>query len=259
METGSEVHALTHKNQDTWDIQWTDDEAFCARLVQNEVQFHSSADFGKRASLNFLYPSKFCAAFSRLILEGVKDFSLSPGKNPSVAVFVPEKKGAPAIVRLFGINSFNYPLSNKTFYKADNIQFKWNSIGTNVLVLTQTDTAKDSYYGETNLYYLSAVGNYDCRVMLDAEGPIHDIAWGPDATEFIVVYGNMPAKAALFDSRANKVFDFGGSPKNYVRYSPYGRLVILAGFGNLAGYVEVWDRKHLKMLSRYQEPAAVYC
>ena len=69
----------------------------------------------------------------------------------------------------------------------------------------------------------------------------------------------MPAKAALFDSRANKIFDFGASPKNTVRYSQQGRLVLLAGFGNLAGYVEIWDRKHLRMLSRYQEPAAVYC
>lgn len=69
----------------------------------------------------------------------------------------------------------------------------------------------------------------------------------------------MPAKAALFDSRANKAFDFGTSPKNTVRFSPQGRLLLLAGFGNLAGYIEMWDRKQLKMLSRFQEAAAVYC
>ena len=71
-------------------------------------------------------------------------------------------------MRLYGLLSFKYPLSNKTFYKADAVQFIWNAIGTNVLVLTQTetDTSGQSYYGETNLYYLSAVGNYDCRVTL---------------------------------------------------------------------------------------------
>lgn len=72
------------------------------------------------------------------------------------------------------------------------MSFKWNAIGTNVLVLTNTatDRSGQSYYGETNLYYLSAVGNYDCRVELDAEGPIHDIAWSPNSTEFVVVYGS---------------------------------------------------------------------
>ncbi len=48
---------------------------------------------------------------------------------------------------------------------------------------------------------------------------------------------DMPAKAALFDARANKIFDFGASPKNFVRYSPKGRLILMAGFGNLAGYI----------------------
>lgn len=157
--------------------------------------------------------------------------------------------------------SFNYPLSNKTFFNADTVTFMWNKIGTNVLVLTHTDTDKtgQSYYGETHLYYLSAVGNYDCRVEMDAAGPIHDIAWSPNSQEFVVVYGNMPAKAALFDSRANKVFDFGASAKNMVRFSPQGRMVLLAGFGNLAGYVEVWDRKRLLKLSTFKEDAAVYC
>jgi translation initiation factor 2A len=69
----------------------------------------------------------------------------------------------------------------------------------------------------------------------------------------------MPAKAAIFDARANKIFDFGQSPKNYCRYSPQGRLVLLAGFGNLAGYIEVWDRKKLIKLSQFKEDNAVYC
>lgn len=69
-------------------------------------------------------------ALGKLTLEGVAEFSVSPGKNPCIAVFVPEKQGAPAIVRLYGLLSFNYPLSNKSFYKADTVKFYWNSIGT---------------------------------------------------------------------------------------------------------------------------------
>ena len=84
------------------------------------------------------------------------------------------------------------PTSQKTFFKAQRSQIKWNTIGTQVLVLTQTDVdqANKSYYGETGgLYLLSAAGNFDCRVTLDKEGPVHDFAWSPNSKEFAVTYG----------------------------------------------------------------------
>lgn len=61
-----------------------------------------------------------------------------------------------------------------------------------MLILTQTDVdqANKSYYGETGgLYLLSAVGNFDCRVALDKEGPVHDFTWSPNSKEFGVVFG----------------------------------------------------------------------
>ena len=83
-------------------------------------------------------------------------------------------------------------MSQKTFFKADRATIKWNTIGTHVLVLTQTDVdlANKSYYGETGgLYLLSASGTFDCRATLDKEGPVHDFAWSPNSKEFSVVYG----------------------------------------------------------------------
>lgn len=50
---------------------------------------------------------------------------------------------------MYSIPNFNQALSNKTFYKADHVQMFWNDLGTNLLVLTQTDVDKTgkSYYG----------------------------------------------------------------------------------------------------------------
>lgn len=50
---------------------------------------------------------------------------------------------------MYSIPNFNQALSNKTFYKADQVQLFWNDLGTNLLVLTQTDVDKTgkSYYG----------------------------------------------------------------------------------------------------------------
>ncbi|KAI8638391.1 eukaryotic translation initiation factor eIF2A-domain-containing protein [Parasitella parasitica] len=247
-KTGQEIAAFSQKVQTNLNFQWTDDEKYCARLVTGEIQFWESKNVGK-------------SCWARLKLEGVAQFSLSPGKAPAVAVFIPEKNGAPAIVRMYSIPNFNSALSNKTFYKADRISMYWNDLGTNLLVLTMTDVDKSnkSYYGETNLYYLAVAGNFDCRVPLDKEGPIHDVTWGPDSKEFIVVYGSMPAKATLFDHRAEPMFDFGINPRNFVKYNPQGHTICIAGFGNLNGTVDLWDRKKLKKIATFAASNASHC
>ncbi len=76
------VGQFVQKSQTGWNLQYTSDEKFCARAVSNEVHFFQ-AD-----SLNVVW--------NKLRVEGVTDFAVSPGKNHSVVVFVPERK-----VRIF--------------------------------------------------------------------------------------------------------------------------------------------------------------
>ncbi|KAJ1974878.1 hypothetical protein H4R33_006739 [Dimargaris cristalligena] len=232
--TGSQMGAFTRKLQSSWGFQWTPDEQYCAQLAPNEVQFFDPTNFGK-------------GIHTRLSMDGIQSFSLSPGQSPSVAAFVPAQKGQPGHVRLYSIGNFRQPVCQKTFFKADSVKMIWNTLGTNLLILASTDvdlTGK-SYYGETNLYYLTVAGNFDCHVVLDKEGPIHDVAWNPnpEIKEFAVVYGYMPARAALFDRRANLIHDFGTAPRNFIGFNPQGRLVAIAGFGNLTGQMDIWDLK----------------
>jgi translation initiation factor 2A len=74
----------------------------------------------------------------------------------------------PAAVKVFQVPQFNAPVSQKTFYKGDKVQFKWNQLGTSLIVLAQTEVDKTnkSYYGETNMYILSANGTFDSRIQL---------------------------------------------------------------------------------------------
>ena len=100
----------------------------------------------------------------------------------------------PAAVKVFQVPQFNSPISQKTFYKGDKVQLNWNALGTSLIVLAQTEVDKTnkSYYGEPGgLYLLSAAGNFDCRVTLDKEGPVHDLTWSPNSKEFGVIYGCM--------------------------------------------------------------------
>ncbi|KAJ2714385.1 hypothetical protein H4R19_001756 [Coemansia spiralis] len=245
--TGELKGGFVQKSYSESALQWTDDESYCAKLFTGEVRFFRPAALAKAALT--------------LKLDGVSRFSVSPGLAPSVAVFVPERGSKPGLVRMYPIGSFARPVANKTFFKADKVEFYWHRLGTSLLVLTQTDVDNTgrNYYGESGLYFMAAAGNFDCRVVLDREGPIHDVAWSPDEKEFAVVYGFMPAKAALFNHRAEQVFDFGTAPRNLVRFNPYGRVLAVGGFGNLSGLVDLWDRKNLKKICTVDAHGASLC
>ncbi|KAM0716008.1 hypothetical protein Q7P37_008522 [Cladosporium fusiforme] len=223
------VGKFVQKAQTGWNLQYTHDEKYCARSVTNEVQFYKSDDLG--------------TVWNKLRVEGVADFALSPSDNSSVAVFIPERKGQPAAVKVFNVPQFTSPVSQKTFFKGDKVQLKWNNQGTSLIVLAQTEVDKSnkSYYGETNMYILSANGGFDSRIQLDKEGPIHDVSWSPNGKEFGVVYGYMPAKTTVFNQRAVAQHSFSLGPRNTIIFSPHGRFVIVAGFGNLAGQMDIYD------------------
>ncbi|KAI0545928.1 translation initiation factor eIF-2A [Xylaria curta] len=223
------IGRFVQKSQTGWNLQYTADERYCARLVTNEVQFYSSDDL--------------TTVSTKLRVEGVADFAVAPGQNYNVAVFVPERKGQPAAVKVFNVPQFAMPTSQKTFFKGDKVQLKWNSLGTSLIVLAQTDVDKTnkSYYGETTLYLLSVNNSLDARITLDKEGPIHDVSWSPNGKEFGVIYGYMPAKTTIFNHRAVVSHSFPLGPRNTLIFSPTGRFALIAGFGNLAGQIDVYD------------------
>ncbi|KAI0044131.1 translation initiation factor eIF-2A [Auriscalpium vulgare] len=249
VSTGEELIAFTQKSQDGWDLQYTISESHAIRLVGPEIQVFHPAEWNK-------------GVVDKLRVEGASSVNLSPGLNPSVAVFIPEKKGQPASVRIHGLLNLSAPpTGQKTFFGAEKSQIKWNTLGTQVLVLTQTDVdaTNKSYYGQTGLYLLSAAGNFDCRVTLDKEGPIHDFSWSPNSKEFAVVYGYMPAKAMLFDQRVRTLHDFGASFWNFISFNPQSRLILLGGFGNLAGHIDIFDRRSLSKASEIEASNTSHC
>jgi translation initiation factor 2A len=70
---------FVQKQQGNWNLQYTADEKYCARLVTNEVQFHESHDL--------------VTVWNKLRIEGAASYALAPGtQNHAVAVFVPERK-----------------------------------------------------------------------------------------------------------------------------------------------------------------------
>lgn len=79
VSTGEELVAFSQKSQGGWDLQYTISESHAIRLVGPEIQVFRPAEWAK-------------GIVDKLKVEGASSVSLSPGLNPSVAVFVAEKK-----------------------------------------------------------------------------------------------------------------------------------------------------------------------
>ncbi|XP_039613968.1 eukaryotic translation initiation factor 2A [Polypterus senegalus] len=243
VQTGACVKSFYQKNRENWCPVWSDDESISVRNVNNELHFFENNQFDTIAN--------------KLHLQKVSGFVLSPGSQPSkVAVYVPGSKGGPSFVRLYQYPNFGGPttaLANKSFFKADSVEMLWNKKGTAVLITASTEVDKTgaSYYGEQTLHYVATNGE-SAVVQLAKNGPIYSVEWNPSSDEFCVVYGFMPAKATVFNIKCEPVFDFGTGPRNAVYYSPQGHILVLAGFGNLRGHMEVWDTKKYKMISKPQ-------
>lgn len=87
------------------------------------------------------------------------------------------------------------------------------------------------------------------KLFSGAEGPIHAVSWNPKSTQFIVVYGYVPTKATLFNLKCDAIFDFGTGVRNSIYFNDFGTMVLLGGFGNLNGQIEVWDLVKKKQVS----------
>ena len=73
------------------------------------------------------------------------------------------------------------------------------------------------------------------------------------------MYGYMPAKTTLFNKKATVMHSFPLSPRNTILFSPHGRFVLVAGFGNLAGQMDIYDleRNYLRICTIEASNASV--
>lgn len=77
--TGEELISFTQKSLDGWDLQYTISESHAVRLVGPDIQVYRPSEWSK-------------GIIDKLKVEGATSVALSPGLNPSIAVFIAEKK-----------------------------------------------------------------------------------------------------------------------------------------------------------------------
>lgn len=246
--SGHEVFSIIQKRHADWEMHWAADESLFALMVGGEVLFYEVKE-------NAEFPAKPTKRMGGARNGGV---SVSPGPSPPfVAFYVPGSKGAPSMCRLFRYPNLeaNQPIASKSFFQADKVEMMWNQKGNGLLLLTSTDVDQTgvSYYGKQALHFMTTKGD-SFAVQLNTEGSLHAVAWSPRSTEFCVVYGFMPAKATLFNLKCDAIFDFGTGHRNSIYYNDFGNLLVFGGFGNLPGYIEVWDLNQKKLVTQHKAP-----
>ena len=246
-KTGAFLAGFSQKafSKDAWPyLKWSSDEVIACLQITNGIHLYHGKDIGK-------------GVISKIAQEKLKSYSISPGSAPyRIATFTPEIKDQPAVMKLFSYPNLTEPVATKKMFRASDSEFLWSPTGAAVLIRTSTDVdaSGGSYYGESKLTFISSDGKSEGVVALSKDGPVHDIAWSPAGKEFVVVYGTMPAKATLFDFKCNAVFDYGSGPRNTVSWAPHGRFLLLGGFGNISGHLELWDNNKKKQLCTTRVP-----
>ncbi|XP_033227264.1 eukaryotic translation initiation factor 2A [Belonocnema kinseyi] len=238
------VKSFVQKKQTDWEPQWSSDEKICGMLVNNDVVLYEDVNFERAAH--------------RINVAKIAKFSIAPGAVPyHILCYMPGKPGQASFGRLFQYPKFEstQSIANKSFFQSDRVDIYWNQKGTSALLMTSTEVDKTgaSYYGKTTLHYLSTKGE-TALVSLSKEGPIHAVEWSPKNTEFCVIYGFMPSKATLFNLKCEAIFEFGSKHRNSIYYNPHGNILLLTGFGNLRGGIELWDMNNRKLIASAEAP-----
>jgi len=160
------------------------------------------------------------------------------------------------------------PVSSRTIFAASEAKLMWNATGSALLIFAHADTDATSYYGATGLFLMQAIGGggggggelLAIKVEQTKEGPVHDVAWQPtEGRTFVVAAGTMPCQCTLHDgATGDPVYQYGMAHRNTICWSPHGRFLCIAGFGNLAGEMDFYDVLRSKKLGSNSSHCATY-
>jgi len=106
------------------------------------------------------------------------------------------------------------------------------------------------------LQYVQIFGGRDRQHVPVFQNMINDVAW-VDSERFIVIAGNQPAVATLYDKDCNALFEFGKRYRNTIRVCPFSQLCLIGGFGNLKGEIDFWSLDDLEQVGKTRSDCAI--
>lgn len=242
------LYEYTNKSLDNWHLTFNKNDTFVMQLSNNRksMKFIKISENGDNLSFDSSESIYTIINFA----NAIENFELSPNckQAPVIATFTPVKAGKPAALQIWVTPSLpskkpiDQAVITKTFFSVDSCIFYWNSKGTTVLGKTSTNFNSNSYNGENKLYLLSHISSQALLLTSSKDsGPIHDINWNVDGLSFAVNFGYMPSKTVFYNTKGDSIKEMEPDRKNTILHSPNGKYVLIAGWGNLAGGVDIFD------------------
>lgn len=148
-DNGKELISFMTKKHSEWEPFISNDESVLAIMLGGDVHFYEISG------------DAFTKTSSKLTGK-VGSFSLSPGNNTHVAVYLEGAKGSPSMTRLFKYSNLDSaPVASKSFSQTDKVEMIWSKKGNGCLIMTtnDVDSTGASYYGKQALHFLATNGD----------------------------------------------------------------------------------------------------
>jgi translation initiation factor 2A len=239
--------------------------AFCQKKFLKETWptaiFSSDSLFIYIKNVNDLFVYRLPETQPYLVFNDFKitSFFASPKQRLMVTYTGEEKQEGSKLSILLHEDSGMRKNADLLIKYVQEIKVIWNKQASSALIWCQTDvdTTGRSYYGEHSLFI--ATSEPRIKAVKTTEGPIHDIMWSPTEDVFIVIAGFMPATSHFYTAAGNKKDQIAKHHRNTVKWNPFGNLFLIAGFGNLQGEVDVYEKNSLELVGNCRANSTVYC
>jgi len=83
------------------------------------------------------------------------------------------------------------------------------------------------------------------------------VKWTNNGSNFIVISGQQPATATMYNADGQPHFEFGKRFRNTIRICPFDNVLIIGGFGNInKGEMDYWKLDDQKEIGKAKSPCA---
>ncbi|KJP86182.1 hypothetical protein AK88_04153 [Plasmodium fragile] len=153
-------------------------------------------------------------------------------------------------------------LIQKSFGNLDNLYCMWSLSGKHVILMVYTnDTTNKSYGYVSNCYYFSLSARHMGMKKIN-EQVAQDVKWNQTSDDFLLIEGKSDNSIFLYDHNLNIKLKISSQYKNTIKWCPFGNMIALGGFGNLAGDICFYFKEKddsVILIKQYREPCTVLC
>nr|XP_003226093.1 PREDICTED: eukaryotic translation initiation factor 3 subunit B [Anolis carolinensis] len=237
--TGQKKRGFHCESSAHWPIfKWSHDGKFFARMTSDTLSIYETPSMG-------LLDKK------SLKIQGIKDFSWSPGGN-IIAFWVPEDKDIPARVTLMQLPS-RQEMRVRNLFNVVDCKLHWQKNGDYLCV--KVDRTPKGTQGVVTNFEIFRMREKQVPVdVVEMKESIIAFAWEPNGSKFAVLHGESPRISCSFYHVKNngkieliKIFD--KQQANTIFWSPQGQFVVLAGLRSMNGALAFVDTSDCTMMN----------